>query len=119
RTRSLPGRRGHVERSRCFHRHVSERTARHRRNRPATHTCGRNDGHLHYGKSGGNGSTIMNSSANRSYARYMVMERKGRVAKATHVGIPPDLVEEEHGREAFAGPVSHLYRTQSPTAWIE
>jgi homogentisate 1,2-dioxygenase len=49
----------------------------------------------------------------------MVMERKGRVARATHVGIPPDLVEEEHGREAFAGPVSHLYRTQSPTAWIE
>jgi homogentisate 1,2-dioxygenase len=49
----------------------------------------------------------------------MVMERKGRVAKATHVGIPPDLVEEEHGREAFAGPVSHLYRTESPTAWID
>ncbi|MFL6240506.1 MAG: homogentisate 1,2-dioxygenase [Actinomycetes bacterium] len=48
----------------------------------------------------------------------MVMERKGRVAKATHVGIPPDLVEEEHGRAAFAGPVSHLYRTQSPTAWV-
>lgn len=47
----------------------------------------------------------------------MVMERKGRVAKATHVGIPADLVEEEHGRAAFAGPVSHLYRTQSPTAW--
>jgi homogentisate 1,2-dioxygenase len=49
----------------------------------------------------------------------MVMERKGRVAKATHVGIPADLVEEEHGRAAFAGPVSHLYRTQSPTAWID
>jgi homogentisate 1,2-dioxygenase len=49
----------------------------------------------------------------------MVMERKGRVAKATHVGIPADLVEEEHGRAAFAGPVSHLYRTQSPTAWVE
>ena len=46
------------------------------------------------------------------------MERKGRVAKATHVGIPVDLVEEEHGREAFAGPVSHLYRTQPPTAWV-
>src|SRR4051794_29388156 len=48
----------------------------------------------------------------------MVMERKGRVAKATHVGIPADLVEEEHGRAAFAGAVSHLYRTQSPTAWV-
>jgi homogentisate 1,2-dioxygenase len=48
----------------------------------------------------------------------MAMERKGRVAKATHVGIPSDLVEEEHGRQAFAGPVSHLYRTQAPTAWV-
>jgi homogentisate 1,2-dioxygenase len=47
------------------------------------------------------------------------MESKGRVAKATHVGIPSDLVEEEHGREAFAGPVSHLYRTRPPTAWVE
>src|SRR5437764_12397709 len=54
----------------------------------------------------------------RTYARRMVMERKGRVAKATHVGIPADLVEEEHGRAAFAGPVSHLYRTESPTAWV-
>jgi homogentisate 1,2-dioxygenase len=53
----------------------------------------------------------------RTYAQFMVMERKGRIAKATHVGIPADLVEEEHGRAAFAGPVSHLYRTQSPTAW--
>ncbi|HVF03496.1 MAG TPA: homogentisate 1,2-dioxygenase [Frankiaceae bacterium] len=49
----------------------------------------------------------------------MVMESKGRVAKATHVGIPPDLTEEEHGREAFAGPVSHLYRTIPATAWID
>lgn len=49
----------------------------------------------------------------------MVMERKGRVARQTHVGIPAGLVEEEHGREAFAGPVSHLYRTVPPTAWVE
>jgi homogentisate 1,2-dioxygenase len=46
-------------------------------------------------------------------------EVKGRVAKQTHVGIPDGLVEEEHGREAFAGPVSHLYRTQPPTAWVD
>src|SRR3954468_8619670 len=51
--------------------------------------------------------------------RRMVMESKGRVAKATHVGIPPDLTEEEHGRAAFAGPVSHLYRTIPATAWVE
>ena len=47
------------------------------------------------------------------------MERKGRVARQTHVGVPDGLVEEEHGREAFAGPVSHLYRTELPTAWVE
>ena len=46
-------------------------------------------------------------------------EVKGRVARQTHVGIPDGLVEEEHGREAFAGPVSHLYRTQPPTAWVD
>ena len=46
------------------------------------------------------------------------MERKGRVAKATHVGIPDGLTEEEHGRAAFAGPVSHLYRTIPATAWV-
>jgi homogentisate 1,2-dioxygenase len=44
---------------------------------------------------------------------------KGRVSRQTHVGVPPGLVEEEHGREAFAGPVSHLYRTAPPTAWVE
>lgn len=46
-------------------------------------------------------------------------EVKGRVARQTHVGIPKGLVEEEHGREAFAGPVSHLYRTTPPTAWVD
>jgi homogentisate 1,2-dioxygenase len=45
--------------------------------------------------------------------------RKGRVARQAHVGIPAGLVEEEHGREAFAGPVSHLYRTTPPTAWVD
>ena len=47
------------------------------------------------------------------------MERKGRIAKQTHVGLPEGLVEEEHGREVFVGPVSHLYRTVPPTAWVE
>ena len=31
----------------------------------------------------------------------------------------PDLTEEEHGRAAFAGPVSHLYRTIPATAWVD
>ncbi|MGI8680975.1 MAG: homogentisate 1,2-dioxygenase [Mycobacteriales bacterium] len=49
----------------------------------------------------------------------MGMEHKGRVARQTHVGIPAGLVEEEHGRAAFAGAVSHLYRTVAPTAWVD
>lgn len=46
-------------------------------------------------------------------------QSKGRVARQTHVGVPAGLVEEEHGRDAFAGPVSHLYRTAPPTAWVD
>jgi homogentisate 1,2-dioxygenase len=46
-------------------------------------------------------------------------QRKGRTARQAHVGLPEGLVEEEHGREAFAGPVSHLYRTVPPTAWVD
>jgi homogentisate 1,2-dioxygenase len=43
---------------------------------------------------------------------------KGRVAKQAHVGLPEGTFEEEHGREAFLGRASHLYRTHPPTAWI-
>jgi homogentisate 1,2-dioxygenase len=43
---------------------------------------------------------------------------KGRVTKQAHVGLPEGTFEEEHGREAFDGPASHLYRTHPPTAWI-
>jgi homogentisate 1,2-dioxygenase len=43
---------------------------------------------------------------------------KGRVARQAHVGLPPGTYEEEHGREAFAGRASHLYRTHPPTAWV-
>jgi homogentisate 1,2-dioxygenase len=43
---------------------------------------------------------------------------KGRVAKQAHVGLPEGTVEEEHGREAFNGRASHLYRTHHPTAWV-
>ncbi len=46
-------------------------------------------------------------------------QTKGTVSRQTHVGIPAGLVEEEHGRDAFAGPVSHLYRTAPPTAWVD
>ncbi|MGH2688566.1 MAG: homogentisate 1,2-dioxygenase [Actinomycetota bacterium] len=44
---------------------------------------------------------------------------KGRVAKQAHVAVPAGTYEEEHGREAFAGRASHLYRTHPPTAWVE
>ena len=43
---------------------------------------------------------------------------KGRVAKQAHVGLPEGTYEEEHGREAFDGRASHLYRIHPPTAWV-
>ena len=43
---------------------------------------------------------------------------RGRVARQAHVGLPDGTFEEEHGREAFDGRASHLYRTHPPTAWI-
>src|SRR5947208_10405007 len=43
---------------------------------------------------------------------------KGKVARQAHVGLPEGTYEEEHGREAFDGRASHLYRTHPPTAWI-
>src|SRR2546427_5484445 len=42
---------------------------------------------------------------------------KGRVTRQAHVGLPPGTFEEEHGREAFDGRASHLYRAHPPTAW--
>lgn len=48
----------------------------------------------------------------------MFPESKGRVARQAHVGVPSGTYEEEHGREAFAGRASHLYRTHPPTAWV-
>lgn len=42
---------------------------------------------------------------------------KGTVARQAHVGVPEGLYEEEHGRDGFYGPVSHLYRTHPPTGW--
>ena len=43
---------------------------------------------------------------------------KGRVTRQAHVGLPEGTYEEEHGREAFDGRASHLYRTHPPTAWV-
>jgi homogentisate 1,2-dioxygenase len=43
---------------------------------------------------------------------------KGKVTKQAHVGLPEGTFEEEHGREAFDGRSSHLYRSHPPTAWV-
>ncbi len=43
--------------------------------------------------------------------------KKGKYAKQAHVNLPEGTYEEEHGREAFSGAASHLYRTHPPTAW--
>ena len=42
---------------------------------------------------------------------------RGRASHQAHADLPPGTVEEEHGREGFAGPASHLYRLHPPTSW--
>lgn len=42
---------------------------------------------------------------------------RGTTSRQAHVSLPPGTVEEEHGRDGFYGPASHLYRLHAPTAW--
>src|SRR5207302_2898598 len=42
---------------------------------------------------------------------------RGRTSRQAHADLPEGTVEEEHGREGFAGPASHLYRLHPPTGW--
>lgn len=42
---------------------------------------------------------------------------RGTTSRQAHVGLPPGTVEEEHGRDGFYGPASHLYRLHAPTGW--
>jgi homogentisate 1,2-dioxygenase len=42
---------------------------------------------------------------------------KGKISYQAHVAIPEGTYEEEHGRDGFYGPVSHLYHTHAPTGW--
>src|SRR5918999_153835 len=58
-------------------------------------------------------------SRRRGKEKSMFPLSKGRVSKQAHVGLPDGTFEEEHGREAFEGRASHLYRLHPPTAWIE
>jgi homogentisate 1,2-dioxygenase len=48
----------------------------------------------------------------------MYLTSKGKAPRQAHVGIPEGLCEEEHGRNGFSGPVSHLYRSHPPTGWV-
>lgn len=47
----------------------------------------------------------------------MYLLKKGKAPRQAHVAIPEGLCEEEHGRQGFSGPVSHLYRAHPPTEW--
>src|SRR5919109_3189561 len=49
----------------------------------------------------------------------MIPQRKGKASRQAHVDLPEGTVEEEHGRQAFTGRASHLYRTAPPTAWVK
>ncbi|MHB8571992.1 MAG: homogentisate 1,2-dioxygenase [Candidatus Dormibacteria bacterium] len=45
--------------------------------------------------------------------------KRGTTARQAHVQVPEGTFEEEHGRDAFSGSASHLYRTHPPTSWTE
>ena len=47
----------------------------------------------------------------------MYLVKKGTAPNQAHVGIPDGLHEEEHGRQGFSGPSSHLYHSHPPTGW--
>jgi len=42
---------------------------------------------------------------------------RGRASRQAHADLPEGTVEEEHGRDGFDGPASHLYRLHPPTGW--
>jgi homogentisate 1,2-dioxygenase len=42
---------------------------------------------------------------------------KGKTTSQAHVALPEGTYEEEHGRDGFYGPVSHLYHLHPPTGW--
>jgi homogentisate 1,2-dioxygenase len=48
----------------------------------------------------------------------MYLLKKGEAPSQAHVGVPEGLYEEEHGRQGFTGPASHLYRRHPPTGWV-
>ena len=54
----------------------------------------------------------------RQRGRGMIPERGAR-PPGRPIDLPEGTVEEEHGRQAFTGRASHLYRTAPPTAWVK
>ena len=44
---------------------------------------------------------------------------RGTTSRQAHADLPPGTVEEEHGRDGFSGPASHLYRLHAPTGWTD
>lgn len=47
----------------------------------------------------------------------MYLVKQGTAPGQAHVGIPDGLYEDEHGRQGFSGPSSHLYHRRPPTDW--
>jgi homogentisate 1,2-dioxygenase len=47
----------------------------------------------------------------------MYLYHQGKHTRQAHVGLPDGTFEEEHGRDGFFGPVSHLYHRRPPTDW--
>ncbi|MCE3223888.1 MAG: putative Homogentisate 1,2-dioxygenase [Nitrospira sp.] len=47
----------------------------------------------------------------------MYLVKRGDAPNQAHVEIPEGLHEEEHGRQGFSGPASHLYHRHPPTGW--
>ena len=44
-------------------------------------------------------------------------QKKGKIAEQAHVGLPEGTFDDEHGRDGFFGPVTHLYRAHAPILW--
>lgn len=57
------------------------------------------------------------SEANSGLGRLRPQWIRGRTSRQAHADLPAGTVEEEHGREGFSGPASHLYRLHPPTGW--
>ncbi len=44
---------------------------------------------------------------------------EGKTSRQAHTNLPEGTIELERGRKGFFGRVSHLYKTNAPTAWTE